>query len=66
MNNIVAWITAIGLALVGLHFFGIDLPIKPWIDSWGEPVGNAIRSGLAAGVIVLYSLSMKDLQADRS
>ena len=58
MKNLVVWLTALGLAAVGLHFVGVDLPIFGWVDGFGETAGRAFRAALAAGGVVLFMFSV--------
>lgn len=58
MKNLLVGMTALGIALVGLHFLGVNLPLFTWIDSWGEPVARSIRAAIAAVGVALYVLGV--------
>lgn len=58
MNKLLVWLTSFCIALVGLHFLGVDLPLSTWIDGWGESASRGIRAALAAGGVALYVVSV--------
>jgi hypothetical protein len=49
MKSVGSYLFFFGIASVLLHFFGMELRILSWIETWGAGVGWAIRLALVAG-----------------
>ncbi len=56
MKGIGGLLVIIGLASAGLYFANMELKYLMWMSNWGEGVAWAIRGGLVAAGLILWSI----------